>query len=151
MATISAHGIKMSLLPGMEGRIVRRVPPDGATAYPIAQAASFAIPPGTGDFGTGAVEAMGARDVFLTLAEMGAEQVGAALYRHPRMPRALLASEFDPKRMKRPLPGQCGGQWFFTENGRPFNLYVVLGSFALRSRLIPVVNEVLRHTVVEAP
>ncbi|MHB1986480.1 MAG: hypothetical protein ACYCSF_00610 [Acidimicrobiales bacterium] len=149
MPTISAHGIRLGLMSGMEGRIIRRIPPQGAVAYPVVQAASFPIPPRTGDFGTGAVEAMKPDDVFLTLVEVGREHAGSALYRHPRLPRALLESEFSERRMKRPLPGQCGGQWFFTENGRPFNLYVVLGSFVLRRRLVPAVNEILRRVTIE--
>jgi hypothetical protein len=51
--------------------------------------------------------------------------------------------------MKRPLPGQCGGQWFFTENGRAFNLYVVLGSFPARRRLVPTANEILGGITIE--
>ena len=149
MGSIRAHGISMGLSPGVEGRIIRRTAPPGARAFPVVQAASFPIPPHTGDFGTGAVEAMGPGDVFLTLVEVGPEHATTALYRHPRLPRALLPGEFSPTRMKRPLPGRCGGQWFFTESGRPFNLYVVLGSFAARRRLIPVANQILRAITVE--
>jgi hypothetical protein len=148
--TIQAHQIQLALRSGMEGRIIRRTPPEGAVAYPVVQAASFPIPPRTGDFGTGAVEAMKPGDVFLTLVEVGSRYAGVPLYSHPRMPRALLPDEFSPHRMRRPRPGQCGGQWFFTENGRAFNLYVVLGSYASRRRLVPVVNDVLRGITVEA-
>jgi hypothetical protein len=133
----------------MEGRIIRRTPPEGAIAHPVVQAATFPIPPRTGDFGTGAVESMAPGDVFLTLVEVGSCHAGSALYRHPRMPRSLLPDEFHPLRMKRPIPGRCGGQWFFTEKGRAFNLYVVLGSYVFRKRLIPLVNEVLRGLTIE--
>ncbi len=149
MRTISAHRIHLALGPGMEGRIFRRSPPVGATAHPVVQAASFPIPPKTGDFGSGAVESMTPGDVFLTLVEVGSRYAGSPLYRHPRMPRSVIPDEFDPMRMKRPLPGRCGGQWFFTENGRAFNLYVVLGSYALRRRLVPKVNEILRGLTIE--
>lgn len=150
MTDIAAHRIRLALAPGMDGRIIRRTPPAGAVAFPVVQAASFPIPPGTGDFGSGAVEAMTASDLFLTLVEVEPRYAGSALYRHPRLPRAVLSGEFSPRRMKRPLPGQCGGQWFFTESGRPFNLYVVLGSYARRNRLVPQVNEVLRGITIEA-
>lgn len=149
MSTISAHRIRLALAPGMEGRIFRRRPPEGAAAHPVVQAASFPIPPRTGDFGTGAVESMGPGDVFLTLVEVGSRYAGSALYDHPRMPRSVIPDEFHPLRMKRPLPGRCGGQWFFTENDRAFNLYVVLGSYALRERLVPKVNEILRGVTIE--
>lgn len=149
MPVINAHRIEISLRSGMEGRIFRRTPPEGAVAHPVAQAATFPILPRTGDFGSGAVESMRPSDVFLTLVEVGSQYVGSALYRHPRMPRQLLPEEFSPHRMKHPLPGQCGGQWFFTENGRAFNLYVVLGSFAGRRRLVPTANEILRGITIE--
>jgi hypothetical protein len=45
--------------------------------------------------------------------------------------------------MQRPLPGQSGAQFFFTEAGRAFCLYVVLGSHARRRQLVPEVNLVL--------
>ena len=35
--------------------------------------------------------------------------------------------------LRRGLPGQSGTQWFFTEAGRPFSFYAVLGSHALRA------------------
>ena len=41
------------------------------------------------------------------------------------------------------LVGQSGTQWFFTEAGRPFSFYAVLGSHVLRDRLVPRVNMLL--------
>jgi hypothetical protein len=38
------------------------------------------------------------------------------------------------------IPGQAGYQRFFTENGRPFCLYVVLGGYANRQILAPSVQ-----------
>jgi hypothetical protein len=55
----------------------------------------------------------------------------------------LTADDFRPYLLRRGLSGQSGTQWFFTESGRPFTLYVVLGSHALRSQLIPRVNELI--------
>ena len=45
--------------------------------------------------------------------------------------------------LRRGIPGQSGTQWFFTEAGRPFSFYAVLGSHTQRSLLVPRVNEVL--------
>jgi hypothetical protein len=149
VAHVAAHGIALDLPTGFEGRVYRRQPTDGSIARPVTQAASFSIPPATGDFGTGAVEQMSPSDVFLTLVELGPDSAGEALYRYQGMPRAVPPSQFDPRRMKRPLPGQGGGQWFFTETGRPFTLYVVLGSFANRTRLVPIVNRLLRGVTVD--
>ena len=45
--------------------------------------------------------------------------------------------------LRRGIPGQSGTQWFFTEAGRPFSFYAVLGSHALRPALVPHVNTLL--------
>jgi hypothetical protein len=59
------------------------------------------------------------------------------------MPRRLSASDFQPQVLRRGISGQAGTQWFFTESGRPFTLYVVLGSQARRPILVPRVNALL--------
>jgi hypothetical protein len=45
--------------------------------------------------------------------------------------------------LRRGIPGQSGTQWFFTESGRPFSFYAVLGSHSLRTALVPHVNTLL--------
>jgi hypothetical protein len=46
------------------------------------------------------------------------------------------------------MPSQSGTQWFFTESGRPFTLYVVLGNHGLRNSLVPRVNSLLGNVDV---
>ena len=142
MATIAAHGITARLPRGVEGRIFVRPPVHGPT-YPVAQFASFPIPDDIGDFGSGAVNLMGNHDVFATLFEYGPESVGRALFARQGRPASFRESDFSPTRLRRGIPGQSGTQCFFTENGRPFSLYAVLGNHALRSTLVPRVNAVL--------
>lgn len=142
MATIDAHGIRAQLPGGFEGRIFVRPPTHGPT-YPVAQFASFAIPDDIGDFGSGAVHLMGASDVFATLFEYGPESVGRALFARQGRPASFAQSDFSPMRLRRGIPGQSGTQCFFTEGGRPFSLYAVLGSHAMRRTLVPRVNDVL--------
>ena len=142
MATIAAHGITAQLPRGFEGRIFVRPPLHGAT-YPVAQFATFAIPDDSGDFGSGAVQLMGPSDVFVTLFEYGPESVGRALFARQGRPTSFADSDFSPARLRRGLPGQSGTQCFFTEGGRPFCLYAVLGSHARRHVLVPRVNALL--------
>ena len=61
----------------------------------------------------------------------------------------LDTSDFKPYVLRRGLNGQSGTQWFFTESGRPFTLYAVLGSHARRSVLVPRVNQLLKGLTVE--
>jgi hypothetical protein len=63
----------------------------------------------------------------------------------------LTPEEFSPATLQRVIPGHAGTQRFFTENGRPFCLYVALGSFDLRGDLVPRANEVLSTVEVSHP
>ncbi|HXW31959.1 MAG TPA: hypothetical protein VEJ21_02615 [Acidimicrobiales bacterium] len=150
MATISAHGIQASLPQGFEGRIFVRPRTGAELTYPVAQFATFALPSAVGDFGSGAVTLMGSSDVFVTLFEYGPESLGTRLFARQGMPRDLAPADFRPTVLRRGIPGQSGTQWFFTEGGRPFTLYVVLGSHALRASLVPRVNGLLRAVALDA-
>jgi hypothetical protein len=164
MPTLAAHGIGVGLPAGWDGTIGvrddgRPEPVFGATgapvgevrAHPIVHLANFGLPSARGDFGSGAVELMGDRDVFVVLFEHEPAAASTALFRRQGMPRRLRAEDFDPYTCRRGIPGQSAYQGFFTENGRPFCLYVVLGSHARRTRLVPIVNDVLATVSVTAP
>lgn len=103
---------------------------------------NFALPLDRGDFGSGAVEIMRSEHVLVVLFEYGRDSVGATLFSSLGLP-TVRASDFDPQQMQRTLPGQSGVQYFFTENGRPFCLYVVLGGHARRVEMADLVNEIL--------
>jgi hypothetical protein len=163
MPSLRGHDVRVTLPAGWDGRItVRR---DGApealhtaggpvvfTAQPqpVVHIANFGLPEERADFGNGAVELMGDRDVLVVLFEYEAEAVAAPLFATHGLPRTLTAADFDPSMLRRGLAGQAGHQSFFQESGRAFCLYVVLGSSARRARLIPLVNTVLA-TVRIAP
>jgi hypothetical protein len=138
-----AHGIGAGLPSGFEGRIFRRQGNGIEVTNAVAQFATFALPDEVGDFGGGAVHLMGNDDIFAVLFEYGAESVGARLFAHQGIPRELAGADFQPQVLRRGLTGQAGTQWFFTEAGRPFTFYAVLGSHARRSVLVPRVNELL--------
>jgi hypothetical protein len=151
MASISAYGIEVLLPGGFEGRIFVRSSSGREVARPIAQFATFALPAQVGDFGAGAVTLMGPDDIFSTLFEYGPEAVGTPLFERQGMPRSLSPSDFLPYVLRRGLGGQSGTQWFFTEAGRPFSFYAVLGSHALRASLVPKVNALISSLTVSDP
>jgi len=146
---LDAHGLLAELPPGWEGEIFTRggVPDQhrasaaavGTAEPPCLHAATFALPAGRGDYGSGAVELMGPADVFLALLEFDAASVGTALFAAQGV-GTLTAASFHPQQLQRTLPGQSGTQRFFTAAGRPFCLYVALGSHARRAQLVPLVN-----------
>jgi hypothetical protein len=136
---------------GFEGRIFRREADGPEAPHAVGHFATFALPDDVGDFGSGAVTLMGENDIFTVLFEYGPDSAGTRLFAHEGMPRALTTSDFRPYVLRRGLPGQSGTQWFFTEAGRPFTLYVVLGSHARRSALVPRANGLLSQMVVAPP
>lgn len=148
MGTLRAHGITAQLPGGFEGQIFRRQVVAGEVAHPVAQFATVALPAQVGDFGGGVVNLMGSSDIFAVLFQYGPESLGKALFARQGMPRQLATSDFRPFTLRRGMPGQSGTQWFFTEAGKPFTLYAVLGSHRARAQLVPRLNGLLQNISV---
>jgi hypothetical protein len=151
VALLRAHGIEAPLPSGFEGRIFVRSVIGNEVTFPVAHFATFALPADVGDFGSGAVNLMGPNDIFASLFEYGPESIGTALFSRQGMPRSLTTDDFRPYVLRRGLGGQSGTQWFFTDSGRPFTLYVVLGSHTRRSALVPRVNDLVGSIGISAP
>lgn len=146
MAELSRAGIRVQVPPGWEGAATGgdfELLSDGARRPTVMHLASFPMPAQRGDFGSGAVEVMRSDDVLVVLFEYGPESAGTPLFRYQGIPRPLAARDFDRNALQRALPGQSGAQLFFTEKGRAFCLYVVLGSHIDRADLVRRVNLVL--------
>ena len=136
---IAAHGIAVDLPPGWEGAISGAGSKSDADITPVVHLSTSALGPDRGDFGSGAVEDLGRNDVFVALVEYGADCVGTAMFAAQGLPRRLGTAAFNRRMLQRTLAGQCGTQVFFTEAGRAFCLYVVLGR---DHDLTPLVNRV---------
>jgi hypothetical protein len=145
---LARHGLALDLPSGWDGRIYRRALGAGAPTNAVLHAANFALPADRGDYGSGAVEHMGRGHVLVVLIEHDLAAAGAGLFRRQGLPLPLRPADFSPQALQRTLPGQSGVQRFFTWRGRPFCLYVVLGSHAGRARLLPVVNALLGTATV---
>ncbi len=134
---VRGYGIDANLPRGWEGAL-RNAPAAPATLgeaqtltvtnTPVFHAGTFPLPVDRGDFGSGAVEIMREGDTFVALLEYDPEEVGSPLFEAQGLPRRLDPRRFSGRSLQRVLPGQAGYQAFFTEGGRPFCLYVVLGS-----------------------
>ena len=148
MAQLTGMGISVDAPEGWDARIYRREA-GRARAHGVLHAANFPLPLQRGDFGSGAVEAMGADDLLVTLVDHGPESAGTPLFARQGMPSVLELTAFSASRLQRPLPGQGGAQFFFTSEGRGYCLYVVLGSLVNRGRLVAQANEVLSRIKIE--
>ena len=65
MTTISAHGLAVDLPVGWEAAIYRRPPGESGTTHPVMHIATFGLPVGRGDFGSGAVDLMDPDDALI--------------------------------------------------------------------------------------
>ncbi len=149
-ATVAAHGLRVTLPERWEARLYRRAAVHGGPAdeshQPVLHLGNFALPPARGDFGTGAVEVMGPRHAFVALLEYDRDEAGTPLFAAARP--TLIPADFAANALQRRLPGQLGCQRFFTENGRAFCVYAVLGSREHAATLLGEVGDVLTRVEV---
>jgi len=151
MTRISRSGVSVDVPPGWEGDIAgggHQLLADGGREPTVLQVASFPLPAERGSFGSGAVELMRNGDVFMTLFEYGPESVGTPLFDRQGVPQSVTSGDFDREALQFGIAGQSGLQYFFTERGRAFCLYIVLGSHLDRADLVPRVNAVLASLVI---
>jgi hypothetical protein len=87
-------------------------------------------------------------DIFLSLFEFEPASAGKVLFAANR-PDHLDPDDFSTSTLQRLIPGQSGVQRFFSERGRAFCLYVVLGSHASRRALVEEVNRLLATLQVD--
>lgn len=162
MREITDQGLRVEVSPGWECQIRSRTagqalaghsarvppPPSGGAVLHLA---NFELPAEVGDFGGAAVERMRAPHLLVNLVEYDDASSGTALFAAEGLP-VLGMHDFDPATMQRLIEGQSGAQRFFTARGRPFCLYVVLGSHRRRFRTMPVLAEALsRITIGDRP
>lgn len=141
---VAHQGLVVATPRGWDARIYTRAAAhDGEVTRPVLHAADFPLPNVRGDYGSGAVEIMGPGHVFLALIEFDSAEATTTLFDHPR-PTRITAGEFGPNQLQRGLPGQAGAQFFFTERGRPFCLYVVIGSYEARNALVARADQIFQ-------
>ncbi|MGB8649937.1 MAG: hypothetical protein WCD35_04665 [Mycobacteriales bacterium] len=139
-----AHGVDVSLPSGWQVALRRQRPVlAGREGNLLLHAATVPMPAERGDFGSAVVATLRPHDLFVALVEFDREATRTALFSSHGMPRPR-PSEFDPAGMQQVQPGMSGGQWFFSQAGRAWCLYAVLGSHARRQAGALRVNELLR-------
>jgi len=155
MTALADGGLTIDLPSGWDGQIraagqgsasARRVAPEGATEPMtdeglVLHAGNFALPPERGDYGSGAVEVMGGSHVLVCLLEHERAAASSSLFAREGVPR-LEPSMFSPETMQRAIAGMAGTQHFFQVAGRPFCLYVVVGSWRTRGPLVVLADRV---------
>jgi hypothetical protein len=151
VSRISRSGISVDVPRGWEGSIDGggfEQLSSGANRPTLLHVGSFPMPADRGSFGSGATELMNTDDIFMVFFEYGRESVGTPLFAERGMPRSVGPDDFSRDALQHAVTGQSGMQRFFTENGRAFCLYVVLGSHLDRPELVTKVNAVLQTVVI---
>ena len=134
---ITRYGLSVEGSSGWEARISRREPQDAQeVTHPVLHACTRELPAERGDFGSGVVELLGVDDVFVSLVEFGTDVADEGLFAPQGRP-VLRPSQFSPDRIQRQLPNITAAQHFFSEGGRAFCLFVVLGAHSRRMALAP--------------
>ncbi len=139
---LAAHGLSLAVPSGWDARIERR-----AGAHPVLHASTQRLPAVRGDYGSGLVEKMGGRDVFVGLVEFDPADGTSPMFTGRGIP-VLRDTDFDPSAQQRVIPGMCGTQQFLVVGERAFCLYVVLGSWVMRRTLTTKANTVVRTIAV---
>ena len=151
---MSSEGIEVEVPQGWDGEIFRRRDPEvrargrRAEERPVLHMGNFPLPADRGDFGSGAADIMRAENLLVVLFEYEPEAASTALFSESGLPE-VGPDDFSPSRMQHPIGGQSGAQYFFSQGGRAFCLYIVMGSHARRQQVIPELRQVLRTIRLE--
>lgn len=138
-----ANGVSVTVRPGWEVEFGELVARPGTPPRSLIHLANFALPPERGDYGSGAVELMDRGAILVIVMEFATAQAGRAMFSDGGLPTSLEAGDFSADALQRRIPGQAGAQRFFIADGRPFGLYVVLGSLRNAAMLAPEASRTL--------
>lgn len=143
-------GVRAEVPEGWECRIGQLAAVGDGQTFQVLHAATVPLSGARADYGGGVVERLGPEDLFISLVEFGADEASSALFKDVDELPTLDLGEFHRNQLQRRIRGQAGKQHFFTLNGRPFCLYVVLGSIGHAPNLVAKANEMLRGMSVAA-
>jgi hypothetical protein len=122
---LAGLGLRVELPPSWDGRII------GSQGRAVLHAASFPLPATGGDDLAGAAaERIPADGVLIALLEMGPDVLGSVLYANEGVPE-IAPAQIAPGVASGPIPERAGGgEEALHAAGRPFMLYVAVGTAA---------------------
>ena len=145
---LSRYGLNLDVPAGWEARIYRRAPQEpGELSYPVLHLGTVPLPAVRGDYGGGVIEHLGSEDVFISMLEFGAAVADDGLFDHQGIP-ALRPSQFGTGRLPHVQADVSAVQHFFSDAGRAFCLYVVVGSDGRRMVTVPKAAAALRGLTI---
>ena len=147
---VERNGVGIDVPLGWECRISLQFESGLEEAFQVLHASTVPLSGSRADYGGGVVERLRENDVFVSLVEFGPEEASTALFGDVDQLPTLDLSMFHRNQLQRRIRGQAGVQRFFTYEGRPFCLYVVLGSIARAEDLVAKANEILKGLTIRS-
>jgi hypothetical protein len=114
----------------------------------VVHAATVALPPSRADFGSDVASLLGPDDVFCSLFEYDRASTREVLFAARGLP-VVRPSDFRIGALQRSRPGQSGAQYFFSQAGRAWCLFAILGSHSRRQAGAVRVNALVRGMSIE--
>lgn len=143
MAVLSGHGLAVRVPENWEGRIFVPSLPPPALNLPILHLTNAALPMERSTYAPELAAQAGSTGALVALVEFEARLAGRGLYAPQGLGLPLRRAGFHTRALQVPNPLQEGHQRFFSDGGRAFSLYVVLGSGDGADWRLRVVNNAL--------
>ena len=127
MSRLEGHGIALELPHAWEGRIFLPDLPPPALNLPVVHATDRPLAMPRSTFAPELAARAGAEGTLLALVEYEPALADRGLFAGPAPRRPIVRDDLHPAALQVPNPGQEGRQWFFSDAGRAFCLYLVVG------------------------
>ncbi len=128
MTRLSSHGIAITVPPGWEGRIFVPDLEPPAINLPILHLTDAVLTAERSSYGPELAARAGGTGILVALLEFDHTLADVGLYEPQGLDLPLTRARFHRRALQFPSQVQEGHQRFFSEGGRAFCLYVVLGT-----------------------
>jgi len=143
MTRLSSHGIAITVPKGWEGRLFVPDLDPPAINLPILHLTNTVLTTERSSFAPELAARAGGTGVLVALLEFDHTLADVGLYEPQGLRLPLTRDRFHEKALQFPSRVQEGHQWFFSEGGRAFCLYVVLGTGRGADRRLDEANRAL--------
>jgi hypothetical protein len=143
MAVLSGHGLAIRVPANWEGRIFVPSLPPPAVNLPVLHLTNAVLPMARSTYAPELAAQAGSTGALVALVEFEPRLADRGLYAPRGIGVPLRRARFHTRALQVPNPSQEGHQRFFSEGGRAFSLYVVLGTGEGADWRLRVVNSAL--------
>jgi len=128
MGILKGHGLSIDVPARWEGRIFVPTLPPPAINLPILHLTDTVLPLQRSTYAPEVADRAGSSGALVALVEFEDRLADRGLYAPQGLRLPLRRESFDARALQLPNPSQEGHQRFFSQSGRAFCLYVVLGT-----------------------